>query len=723
MGIEVSLANCDQEPIHIPGSIQPHGALLAFDADGKLAFVSANMDGLLGTHCRLGHAVAEQGLPRSVVERVLAWQLSPSADFESFDLSVDDNDFDVVAHRNADDLLIVEFEIRSASAISVASFALIAHKAIERLKRQRNVEEVLGLAAAEVRKITGFDRVMAYRFRHDDSGEVVRESRREGLENWEGRRYPSSDIPAQARRLYVLNTLRLIARVDGETVPVLQNPGAAGMQLDMSFCGLRSVSPIHIEYLTNMEVAASLSISVVINGALWGMIACHHHEPRQVPHGIRLACEVLGQMLSLTIAGLEMAAMTQAVARATEMLALIGVRARAADDLLQGVAFDRPNPADLIQADVTLCLWGGKVKVCSGDISADAIKELSSVLAQVEQDTLVSSKISDTHPQFAAAISPFCGMLAVSIDVSQRGWVVWLRAEQIEHVRWAGKPEKLVKTGPNGPRLTPRGSFSEWREEVRGSSIPWHRSDLETSAALRSELNRIAGAHAIEMERVRLELLAALGHDLRGPLQSISTAAQILQLTRTDDVDLGARIQASSGRMSRLVMQILDMSRLQSNSGISLMPENFDLVTLLREMTDEAQFTHPGTEIALMAPESLVLFADRDRLSQVIANLLSNARHHGVQGRLITVFARVGGDRVQFGVVNTGEPIPADVQRGLFKAFKRGAEPNVHNRTGLGLGLYIASEIMVAHGGELSVHCGDGLTTFTGDISRSGVRA
>jgi light-regulated signal transduction histidine kinase (bacteriophytochrome) len=652
-----------------------------------------------------------------------AWSNDTTGDFDPIEVSIEGRDFDVVAHRNADDLLIVEFEIRSMQLASVASFVLTAHKASQRLGRRRNIDDLLGLAAAEVRKITGFDRVMAYRFRHDDSGEVVRESRRGDLDNWEGRRYPSSDIPAQARRLYVLNTLRHIANAHSDVVAVTAAPQGAPRALDMSFCGLRSVSPIHIEYMVNMGVAASLSISIVIDGRLWGMIACHHGEPHHVPHGIRQACEVLGQILSFNISNLERAAVADRMAQATETLASICARANAAEDLLTGVAFGRPNPADLIDADVVLCLWGGKAKICAGQISSDSIKALATALGPLRQEMIRSAKISETHPQLAAAIEPFCGMLAVCIDFSHGGWLVWLRKEQIETVRWAGKPEKSIRIGPNGPRLTPRGSFSEWREDARGSSVPWLRSDAEMADSLRTDLNRIAGLHAIEMERVRLEMLAALGHDLRDPLHVISMAAQILQRSRADGAELGARIQSSSGRMSRLVTQILDMSRLQSNRGIVVARDPFDLIALLREIVGESLFAHPSDEVALEVPDALVVSADRDQLSQVIANLLSNARHHGTRDTSIKVFARSKADRVQFGVTNSSDAIPPEIQSSLFKAFKRELSHNAHNRTGLGLGLYIASEIVGAHGGVLSLHCAGGLTTFMVDIGQSGTEA
>jgi chemotaxis family two-component system sensor kinase Cph1 len=714
---EVTLENCDLEPIHIPGLVQPRGALMALNKAGTLCFFSENSVDLLGVVCTPGNPIDAQQLPALILEKILLWLADSSRSFECFDVLINHTTFDVLGHWNSDGLLIVEFESSSQpNSAANTVFAMAVQKAMERFRRQENLHELLGIAVDEVRSLTGFDRVMAYRFRHDDSGEVVRESRRDGLDSWEGQRYPSSDIPAQARRLYILNTLRLIADVNARPVAIVSAAKLKLPPLDMSFCALRSVSPIHIEYLSNMGVAASLSISLVVNGKLWGMIACHHSKARHVSHGIRMACEILGQLLSVTIGSLLMAETAQRVKQSTATLAAIGVRARAADDLLAGIVGHRPNPHELIAADLTLCIWGGRFEVCSGQMAPESISGLAEALGATAQEIVHSERLQRDFPALALAAEPFCGMMAICFDVSRRGWIVWLRFEQIENVRWAGEPHKRIKSGPKGPRLTPRGSFLEWQQEVRGSSIPWDDSDLATAEAFRAELSQIAGTHAIEMERARHQLLAALGHDLRDPLYSISIAAQILQRQTGPAVTIGARIEATSGRMSRLVTQILDMSLLQSSAGMELKRASFELCELLKESVSETQFSYPGIDITTDATEPIIVSADRDRLSLVLSNLLSNARHHGSPGKPVIVFGRRFDDRVQFGTINSGSPIPEDITADLFKAFKPGMVSNPRNRTGLGLGLYIAAEVMKAHGGTLEFACESDLITFTASL-------
>jgi light-regulated signal transduction histidine kinase (bacteriophytochrome) len=296
----VDLANCASEPIHIPGSIQPQGALLAFDLQGRLAAWSANAAALLGVAPAAGAFFASLGLDEAVnalLRAALADQADGATPPAMAEVACAGHTFDCVVHGYGQ-RVIAEFELRHAPSNEVAAFALRAHAAIGQLKRQKSLVALMQLVAEQVREITGFDRVMGYRFRHDGSGDVVAEAVRGDLPRYLGQRYPAGDIPAQARRLYTINTLRLIADVGYEPVPLL-GAGGAGAQapLDLSHSILRSVSPIHIEHLQNMGVGASMSVSIVVNGRLWGLVACHHMAPRQVLEAGALVFAQHGKML------------------------------------------------------------------------------------------------------------------------------------------------------------------------------------------------------------------------------------------------------------------------------------------------------------------------------------------------------------------------------------------------------------------------------------------
>lgn len=698
----VDLDNCDREPIHVPGHIQPHGALLAFDVTGALVAWSANAPeflsipltrGTMATSLAFDTGGLVQDLLAEAVAEAAAGDLPPT----SLDALVNGQQVDVVVHTHAG-RVIAEFERRDHPNDEVAAFVLKAHRGIDRLKRQRTFEALLNAAVHEVRALTGFDRVMAYRFRHDDSGEVVAEAHCEEMEPYLGRRYPATDIPAQARRLYILNTLRVIVDMNYAPVPVLG--GAGDPPLDMSHCVLRSVSPIHIEYLQNMGVGASMSVSLVVNGKLWGMLACHHLGRLQVPYSIRMACDVLAQVISVTVQSLTAREEAEHTAAGAEVRTRIMESLLQAEDLLGALAQHSGDLGVPLEADAVVLAHAGKLMV-HGDLSPELATAIIQALPSEDTGELITyQELAEWPESLQPSLGKWVGLLALCFDPTYHGWIVALRVEQIETVRWGGRPEKVVKVGPLGPRLTPRGSFAEWRETVRNKAIPWRPNTLEIARQLLGDLRRAVNSRYAEVDRARTQLLAMLGHDLRDPLNSISMAAAVLQQGGQQD-KMGLRIQNATGRMQRLVSQVLDLSRIRSGLGLDITPVPLNLADLVRELVDEAIVARPGSLYELTLPAQLWLEADGDRIAQVISNLLSNARHHGETGAPIQVRLVSNDASAILEVGNVGQPIPPDLEATLFDPFKRPSLGNERNRTGMGLGLYIAREIVAGHHGAI----------------------
>ncbi len=705
-----TLDNCDREPIHIPGSIQHHGALLALDASGLVRHASANTAELLGHRVLPGERLAaaslggDERLWATIAEGLaaLAGQVELPMPIEC---QLAGRSFDVVQHI-AQSLLVIEFESRRQSADELAGFAIQAHRAMEKLRRPRAIDELLQRATQELRALTGFDRVMAYRFRQDSSGDVVAESCSEALDPYLGRRYPASDIPAQARRLYVSNTLRMIADVTSAPVPLLQE-APSQPPLDLSAGVLRSVSPIHIEYLTNMGVGASMSVSIVVNDQLWGLIACHHMAPRQVPYSVRMACDVIGQMLAANIQTALARAQTERHQEVTALRMSVMENLLNSDDEFATLCQYAAPLARALRAEAAVVAENSKL--CQeGPITIDAARTLLQWLNLTQQTQ--GHDICHTHalplasPLLATALAPWCGVLGLPLDRGTGSWMVFLRKEQIETIHWGGKPDKEMRSGPLGPRLTPRGSFELWKETVRSTSEPWSAEDLQIAQQMLDELVRARNGRYAEVNRARNQLMAVLGHDLRDPLHSISMAARVLE--KTDAVGsragrLGQRIQSSSSRMQRLVSQVLDMSRLQNRLGLDMHPQPIDLVPLVEDLLDEARTAHPQMRVDWRAPASLQVHADPDRIAQVVANLVSNARHHGAVGEPVQLRAYCLDDRVLLQVRNVADEIPPELAETLFKPFKTVSPNNPRNRGGMGLGLYIAHQIVTGHGGTL----------------------
>ncbi|CAN5875228.1 bacteriophytochrome BphP [soil metagenome] len=699
----VDLDTCDKEPIHIPGSIQPHGALIALDLQGVLTHASRNAAGLIPNLPPLGQRPSIAEFWRSpallqIVEGVLE-EAATVRDVPaiSVEATLGGVLYDVVVYAH-EGRVVLEFERREPDAGELASFAMLAHQSMSRLKGKPDFVSILSEVVATIRHLTGFDRVMAYRFHHDDSGEVVAEAKVDVLSPFLARRFPASDIPVQARRLYIVNTLRLIADVNDAQVPVDALDPAAP-PLDMSHSMLRSVSPIHVEYLKNIDVAASMSISIVVGGKLWGLIACHHRSAHRVPFAIRMACDVLANVVSSAV---QVVSERQAAARKS---AAADVRGRLAELALQdeeaglGTGPTKAALSSVIPSDKILFAQGTKLR--HDGVPASAAAELLRWLDPRTDDLIALDELSSLPEALRQSLSPVSGILALRHDRVNRGWIVFLRNEQSSPMVWNGPPDKAIRLGPLGIRLTPDGSLAEWQQAVRGRAEAWDELDLFIARQILDELGRASAARAVEMDRARSHLLAILGHDLRDPLQSINMAA--LMLGRgIDQASMVRRISASSGRMGRLIAQVMDMSRLQGGLGLGLTFAEVDLATWVESLVEESLLAYPNALIRAEIEPALHAAVDRDRLAQVVSNLLANARQHGVLGELITIRLRTVGDSLSLEVANQAPPIAEALIPGLFDPLKRGSVSNQRNPNGLGLGLYIASEVAKGHGGTLS---------------------
>lgn len=701
----VNLDNCDREPIHIPGAIQSHGALLAFADDGTLRWVSANAGDILGVALpALGEKAGDTHFGGDLeVRMAIAADVEGGLDLgaapRQHEVVLAGRTFDLLVHRSGA-LVVAEFEPRRPGE-EPGAFAIRAHRGLDRLRRGRSLPELLETAVQEVRALTGFDRVMAYRFRHDASGDIVAEARDAALEPLLHRRYPASDIPAQARRLYVANTLRLIADVRSAAVPL--TGAGTGAPLDLSHSVLRAVSPVHIEYLTNMGVGASMSVSIVVGGQLWGMIACHHMTARTVPYAVRMACDVLGHMLAANVQGLQSAEHGRRVAGASSLRSRMVESLLVGDDSVSALAPFGATLAQTLDAEAVVAVESGRFSI-HGAVPEAGMRALFDWLQQpgapLEDGLFACSTQAALPPPVAASLGNWCGVLALNFDEAAGGWVAVLRREQVETIDWGGRPEKHYVNGPLGPRLTPRGSFEVWRETVSGTAVPWSATELEIARQLLDELGRASGARHAELARARSQMLAVLGHDLRNPLQTISMTSHLLE-RGVDAAKMGQRIQNATSRMQRLIGEVLDMSRLQTGLGLGFALQELNLTALVDNFVDEALASYPGSVIDRRLAPALHAQVDPDRFAQLLGNLLSNARHHGEAGQPLAVRLALEGGEVVLSVRNPAPPIAPDMAAQLFTPYKKQSLANARNKGGLGLGLYIAREIVRGHGGTL----------------------
>jgi len=520
---EVDLTTCDREPIHIPGAIQPHGVLLALDEHGRAVMVSANVAGLLGV-------AAEDAIGCTLAELV-GWDLAAAIAEGAEVVALGDREVEVRQHRSGE-RLVVEIEPVSTAGQTRLSYQS-TRGAMARLAQAPSVVDLAAQLAVEVRGLLGFDRVMVYRFDEDWNGEVIAEERRDDLNSFLGLHYPATDIPAQARRLYTVNWTRLIADIDYVPVPLhpVFDP-ATGEPLDLSHATLRSVSPIHIEYLSHMFVTASMSISLVVDGELWGLVACHHYSgPHRPNHDARSAAEFLGQVASQLAGDRERADSRERTLAAQTVLGRIAARTSASPDSPLVSIMDDPELLSLVGATGAVLSYDGVLTV-RGEVDLDPaqLQAIASALEDGSSYATSTDHLAALVPELED-VSSAAGVLRVGSDSDR--WLLWFRPEQERVVDWGGDPTNKQLAAAEGAhvRLSPRRSFEKWRQVVRGRSTPWAPWKLEVADAL--------GKHLIG-------LILSRSRDQLAMAESIQRSVVADEPPRFDGIELAARYQPAS---------------------------------------------------------------------------------------------------------------------------------------------------------------------------------
>lgn len=512
---QADLTNCERELIHFAGSVQPHGVLLAVQEPGfQIIQASANAAALLGIEAaglltlpvaRLGGDI-DRCLRRLAAQGALA---DPEALRCRLDVGGRTREFEGTLHRIPGDVLLVELEpVDPDSGNGVETVDLPSQKLLELLgeavQHVSTASTVGTLADAVVRacrNMMGYDRVMVYKFDPDGHGKIIAEARDPRLDSLLGHHYPSTDIPQRARELYLRTRLRVLVDVNYEAAPLVPRrlPGA-DEELDMSLCQLRSMSPLHLQYLKNMGVSATLVVSLVREGRLWGLIACHHYAPRNLRFAVRATADLLAEVASTRIAAIENYAYAQ-VAIQVRRLEQRLVEATSTEGDWRVALFR--NPRTMLQpldATGAALFYEGEVLTAGETPNRAELRELLQWIDATPFDGLFScASVERANPALDALTPTASGVVAVKLSATRSDYLLWFRKEQLSTVTWAGDPTKPVVD--NDPmKLSPRRSFAAWSEIVRGTAVPWSASELALARALGAALiDIIAQVNAVRL--------------------------------------------------------------------------------------------------------------------------------------------------------------------------------------------------------------------------------
>lgn len=720
----VTLTNCEHEPIHIPGSIQPHGFLLAITPNWIIDFCTENISAFIDvTYQEIIGKEFNTIFGAEVHEKIRNYINNDKLDLVfPLEVALLGKSFQLSIHKS-DNLYVLEAEPHDGSREQIVKLYTQTIQFISNMSNASTLKDLCALVAKGTREVTGYDRVMIYRFDSDFNGEIFAEDCREDLEPFLGLHYPHTDIPAQARELYLKNQLRLIADIGYTPVPIFTIDDKENKNLDLSLSVLRSTSPIHVQYLKNMGVGATLTISLIHHGKLWGLIACHHYSPKNISPEIRLAAKLQGQFISSQI-DLRQSRDEYQIARKTSL----------ALEHLTGL--DLPlNPLSFstIIADtelLNLCNATG-VSICvDGEIYKHGLtpsnERINSIITEIsplaKEGIFITSKIVDYLPEFNGN-SDIAGIIFHSLGNENN--IIWYRPETISEINWGGDPEKAIIKDRNG--LHPRNSFNIWKQIVKNHSSIWLQPEINSAAsyahALQNQIILLMLSEEEERYRSQSEVLKETNaeleninwistHDLQEPLRKIQLIiskliTEIDRVPRQSVFDSLNRVSNSANRMQVLLQDILKYTRIKYTKDAL---QKIDLNHIMEVTLDEMKEAFNESGAVLECEDLPEIYGIHFLMKQLFSNILQNSLKYASPERSPIVKVTASKEAVPYNLSNTiychwvtftdnGIGFEQEYAASIFKIFTR-----LHTQeqySGSGVGLALSKKIMQTCGGTI----------------------
>ena len=721
-----NLNELERQAIHTSSLIQPHGMVLVLEEpELKIAQVTTNCYYAFGIPAQemIGKTLEElfDSFQFDIIQRGVTQE---NLDFiNPTKMWVRKNGdeyviFDGVFHRNRDGILILELEpAESQESIPFLSFYHLAKASINQLQDTASLKDFCQIIVHEVRKVTGFDRVMLYRFDEDDHGAVVAEEKLEHMEPYLNLHFPASDIPRPARKLFSSNWIRLIPDAHAEPVELFPatNPHN-DRPVDLTLSILRSPYQCHLEYLHNMGVGASLTISLIENGKLWGLIACHHLTPKYVSYELRKACEFLGRVIFSEISNREESEDYDYRMKLAQMRSQLIDNMSQSENLVQGLVKDQSSLLDIAAAlGAAVCLNGTWTLVGETPKEEELNLLVQWLYKNIDEEVFCTDSLAEIYPEADSYKNVASGLVAMAI--SRRNYVLWFRPEVIQTVNWGGDPNNAYQTinSDQGLRLSPRKSFELWKEEVRLTSLPWKQVEINGVKELRRVIVNIVLRQADELallaqdlERSNSELKRfayVASHDLQEPLNHVSNYVQLLEMRYGEKLDedakdfIGFAVEGVS-LMQTLIDDVLVYSKVDSQGGEFTLAEVE--VALEQALTNLQRRIRDSQAEIIIADPLPTLKADGTQLMQLFQNLIGNAiKFRSSEPPKITIGVERQEDEWLFSVQDNGIGLDPQFSDRIFVIFQR-----LHTRDeypGTGMGLAICKKIIECHRGKIWV--------------------
>ena len=713
--------NCDQEPIHICGAVQEYGFLIG-TKDSKITFYSENILELFSINPKL----------------VLGKDIKVLFDEQDLDINWDNSSNNhelAIQHINFhDEEFTLSIHTNNGFTFYEIEKVIPNHKinkeykAIQNILRMSNDDNIWKILLSEIQNIIDYDRAMIYQFLYDGSGEVVEESVKDGLESYLHLHYPESDIPAQARALYLKNPVRITSHASGKTYPIL---GTEKEKIDLTYSVTRATSPVHVQYIKNSGMEASFSTSIIINGVLWGIVACQNAKPKHLDLQSRLLVETLTRTSANAYATFK----SRETLEDYQRINLNNISLR--QNLLSEENFAKALENNIDDVMKTCGAEGMIIKINNEILTHGSVPNLSDIEKIIdwskvnnqdfEENIFISNTFCKTSNLELDDSDISCGIIISVLGNNTSDMLIWMRKEQGQKIKWAGNPEKEtvseIKDGVEIIKFSPRQSFEVWKEYVKDTALPWKSKEIESAKWITSVILKAShtkSSQILDLNNQLKELNQELdsfsytiSHDLNTPLTVIKLNAQLMKrLVNQEDnthkyLD---NIVNQVDTMSDMIKNVLELSKIKK-SEIEL--KKIEVDSLINKLAEESKvsFDSPDTEIIIEnTPEVL---GDPTMVYQVFGNVIGNAIKYSSKSSKPTV--KIIGEVYEHGVLykisDNGIGIDKQDAGKMFKIFSRMSNATAFH--GNGVGLNIVQHLMEKMGGEITYESESGIgTTF-----------
>lgn len=711
--------NCDQEAIHICGEVQEYGFLIGVQ-DSKITFYSQNILDLFPLNNILGEDIhaffAQLGID-------INWEnYSDNQELAIQHISYNNQEYTLSIHTQ-NGFTFFEIEIVfPGHKINKEYFA------VQSILRNMDSKDIWKLLLKEIQAIIDFDRVMIYQFLYDGSGQVIEELVKPNLESYLDLHYPESDIPAQARAMYLKNPVRITSHVSGTTSPIV---GIIPKEnIDLTCSVTRASSPVHRQYLKNAHVESSFSTSIIVNGELWGLVACQNAAPKHLDLQSRLLAETLTRASANAYASQKSLKTLKEYQKINLNNISLQQNLLSEEDFGKSLKKNIRDIMDSCAADGMIIRINNEILTCGKVPNDNDIEKIIDWSKQhnsdFEENTFASNSFCQTKDLDLDTPDKSCGIIISILGNNTSDMLIWLRKEQGHKIKWAGKPEKSaiseIRNGVEIIKFSPRKSFEVWKEYVKGTSLPWKIKEIESAKWITSVILKASHTKSSQildlnnqLKELNQELDSfshSISHDLNTPLTVIKLNAQLAKrLPDPEKVQTTLdNIIAQVDTMSEMIRNVLELSRIKK-SEIEL--KKIEVDSLIEKLAEDSKisFNCPKTEIIIEnTPEVL---GDKTMVYQVFINVIGNAVKYSSKSKkpLVKIVGKVYDDAVTYSITDNGIGIDQKESKKMFKIFSR--MNNAKEFKGNGVGLSIVHHLMEKMGGKISYESESGKgTTF-----------